>query len=70
VNKLLYIQINRRTLRRDALTEKLLEDENKNEKNDLVVDGEEDTIFARPARIKEALAGPNGLAESLQDELI
>jgi hAT family C-terminal dimerisation region len=31
VNKLLYIQINRRTLRRDALAGKLLKDEDKDE---------------------------------------
>jgi hypothetical protein len=31
VNKSLYIQINRRTLRRDALAEKLLEDEDEDE---------------------------------------
>jgi hypothetical protein len=28
------------------------------------------TTFARPARTKEALPGPDGLAESSQDELI
>jgi hAT family C-terminal dimerisation region len=72
VNKLLCIQINSRTLRRDALVEKLLKDEDEDEdkEDDLVVDGEGDAIFARPARTKEALPGPDGLAESLQDDLV
>jgi hypothetical protein len=78
VNKLLYIQINSRTLRRDALVGKLLEDENEDEdedededeEDDLVVDGEGDATFARPAHTNEALPGPDGLAESLQDELV
>jgi hypothetical protein len=35
-----------------------------------VVDGGEDTTFARPACTKEAPAGPDGLAESSQDEFI
>jgi hypothetical protein len=76
VNKLLYVQINRRTLRRDALAGKLLEvededeDEDEDEEDDLVVDGEEDATFARPARTKEALPGPDGIAESSQDELV
>ena len=47
-----------RTLRRDALAGKLLEDED--EEDDLVVGGEEDATFARPARTKEAPAGPDG----------
>jgi hypothetical protein len=76
VNKLLYIQINSRTLRRDALVRKLLEDENEDEdededkEDDLVVDGEGDATFARPARTNEALPGPDGLAESSQDGLV
>jgi hAT family C-terminal dimerisation region len=74
VNELLYIQINSRTLRRDALVGKLLEDENEDEdedeEDDLVVDGEGDATFARPGHTNEALPGPNGLAESSQDELV
>jgi hypothetical protein len=72
VDKLLYIQINSRTLRRDALVEKLLkdEDEDKNKEDDLVVDGEEDAILARPAHTKEALPGPDGLNEGPQHELM
>jgi hAT family C-terminal dimerisation region len=65
VNKLLYIQINSRTLRRDALAGKILRDENEDEKNDLVVNGEEDAIFARPAYINKALLGPDGLNRGL-----
>jgi hypothetical protein len=76
VNKLLYIQINSRTLRRKASVEKLLEDEDEDEnededkENDLVVDGEEDATFARPAHTKEALPTPNDLVEGSQDELV
>jgi hypothetical protein len=70
VNKLLYIQINSRTLRRDALVGKLLEDEDEDEEDDLVVYGEGDDTFARPAHTNEALSGPDGLAESSQDELL
>jgi hypothetical protein len=69
VNKLLYVQINRRTLGRDALAGKLLEDEDEDEEDDLVVDGEEDTTFASPDRTKEALPDPDGIAESSQGEL-
>jgi hypothetical protein len=68
VIKLLYVQINSRTLRRDALVEKLLEDED--EEDGLVVDGEEDAIFARPAHTKEALPTPDDLVEGSQDELV
>jgi hypothetical protein len=63
VNKLLYIQINSRTLRRDAPAGKILEDEDEDEEDDLVVDGEEGATFARPAHINEALPGLDGLAE-------
>jgi hypothetical protein len=37
------------------LAEKLLKDEDEDEENDLMVNGEEDATFARPAHIKEAL---------------
>jgi hypothetical protein len=70
VNKLLYVQINSRTLRRDALVEKLLEDEDEDEDDDLVVDGEEDATFARPAHTKEALPTPDDHVEGSQDELV
>jgi hAT family C-terminal dimerisation region len=65
VNKLLYIQINSRTLRRDALAGKTLRDENEDEEDDLVMDGEEDAIFARLAYINEALLGSDGLDRGL-----
>jgi hypothetical protein len=73
VNKLLYIQINRRTLRRDALAGKLLEDEDEDDEddeNDLMVNGEEAAIFARPAHTKEALPTPDGLVKGSQDEFV
>jgi hypothetical protein len=72
VDKLLYIQINSRTLRRDALVGKRLEDEDEDEDedDDLVVDGEEGAILARPAHTKEALPGPDGLDEGSQHELM
>jgi hAT family C-terminal dimerisation region len=66
VDKLLYIQINSRTLRRDTL----VEDEDKEEEDDLVVDGEEDATFVGPAYTEEALSGPDNLAEGSQDELV
>jgi hypothetical protein len=65
VNKLLYVHINSRTLRRDALVEKQLENEDEDEKDDVVVDGEEDAIFARPAYTKEALPIPDDVIEGL-----
>jgi hypothetical protein len=65
VNKLLYIQINSRTLGRDALAGKTLESEDKDEEDDLVVDGEEGAIFVRSAYTNEALSGPDGLNEDL-----
>jgi hypothetical protein len=67
---MLYIQINSRTLRRDALAGKLLEDEDEDEEDDLVVDGEEDATFARPAHTKEVPPGSAGLAESSLGELV
>jgi hypothetical protein len=70
VNKLLYVQINSRTLRRDALVEKQLKDEDEDEENDVVVDGEEDATFARPAHTKEALPTSDDVVEGLQDELV
>jgi hAT family C-terminal dimerisation region len=72
VDKLLYIQINSRTLRRDALVKVLPEDkeEDEEEEDDLVVDGDEDATFVRPAHTEEALSGPDNLAEDLRDEFI
>jgi hAT family C-terminal dimerisation region len=70
VDKLLYIQINSRTLRRDALVKKLPEDEDEEEEDDLVVDGDEDAIFVRPAHTEEALPGLDNLAEDLRDEFV
>jgi hAT family C-terminal dimerisation region len=68
VNKLLYIQINSRTLRRDAVAGKTLEDEDEDEEGDLMVDGEEDATFARPAHTNEALPGSDGHGEGSQGE--
>jgi hypothetical protein len=70
VNKLLYIQINSRTLKRDAPAGKTLEDEDEDEEDDLVEDGEEDATFTRPAHTNEALPGPDGLAEGSQGESV
>jgi hypothetical protein len=70
VNKLLYIQINSRTLRRDALFQKLAEDDDEEEEDNLVIDEEEDAIFARPAHTEEALPESNSLAEGSQDESV
>jgi hypothetical protein len=47
-----------------------LEDEDEDEEDDLVVDGEEDATFARPAHTKEALPTPDGHVEGSQDELV
>jgi hypothetical protein len=46
------------------MAEKLLKDEDEDEEDDLVMGREEDIIFIRLARIKEAPAGPDGLTES------
>jgi hypothetical protein len=70
VNKLLYIQINSRTLRRDALAGKTLRDEDEDKEDDLVVDGEEDATFARPAHTNEALLDPDSLDRGLQGESV
>jgi hypothetical protein len=70
VNKLLYIQINSRTLRRDGLVEKLPEDEDEDEEDDLMVNGEEDATFTRSTHTKEALPTPDGLVEGSQDEFV
>jgi hypothetical protein len=67
---LLYIQINSRTLRRDALAGKILRDEDKDEEDDLVVNKEEDATFARLAHTNEALLGPDGLNRGLQGESV
>jgi Ran GTPase-activating protein (RanGAP) involved in mRNA processing and transport len=74
VNKLLYIQINSRTFRRDALVKNLSEDKNEDkdekEDDDLMVDGEEDTTFVTAAYTEEAPPGSDNLAEGSQDELV
>jgi hAT family C-terminal dimerisation region len=66
VNKLLYIQINRRTLRRDPLV-KLLENEDEDE-DDLWTDAGEDTTFVRPAHT--AFRGKDVPTVASEDELI
>jgi hypothetical protein len=70
VNKLLYIQINSRTFRRDALAGKTLRDEDEDKEDDLVVDGEEDATFARLAHTNEALLGSDGLNRGSQGESV
>jgi hAT family C-terminal dimerisation region len=72
VDKLLYIQINSRTLRRDALVKVLPEDEEEDEEeeDDLVVDGDEDATFVRLAHTEDAPPGPDNLAEDLRDEFV
>jgi hypothetical protein len=74
VDKLLYIQINSRTLRRDALVKELPEDEDEDEdeeeEDDLVVDGDEDATFVRPAHTEEAPPAPDNLAEDSRDEFV
>ena len=67
VDKLLYIQINSRTLRRD---EKLPEDEDEEEEDDLMVDGDEDATFVGPAHTEEALPGQDSLVEGSQGEFV
>jgi hAT family C-terminal dimerisation region len=66
VDKLLYIQINSRTLK--VLPEDKEEDEE--EEDDLVVDRDEDATFVRPAHTEEAPSGPDNLAKDLRDEFI
>jgi hypothetical protein len=70
VNKLLYVQINRRTLRRDPLV-KILEDEDEDEsEDDLWIDVREDAIFVRAAHTTEALRGEDVPIEASEDKLI
>jgi hAT family C-terminal dimerisation region len=66
VDKLLYIQINRRTLRRDPLI-RVLEDEGE---DDLWTDAREDATFVRPAHTTEALRGEDVPTEAFEDELV
>ena len=72
VDKLLYIQMNGRTLRRDALIENLSENENEDEEeeNDLMVDEDKDATFVGPAHTEEALPGQDSLVEDSQDEFV
>lgn len=65
VNKLLYIQINRRTLRRDPQ----FGDKNKDE-DKVVEDTDGDTIFISPAHITEAELGEEAPMMVSQDGLI
>jgi hypothetical protein len=61
---LLYIQINRRTLRRDPLI-KVLENE-----DDLWTDASEDATFVRTAHTTEALWGEDVPTEASGDGLV
>jgi len=72
VHKLLYVQINRRTLRRDPLV-KVLEDEDEDEdegegegEDDLWTDPREDATFLRPAHTTEALRREDVPTEGLR----
>jgi hypothetical protein len=67
VDKLLYIQINRRTLRREGLF-KILEEEEDEE--DIIGDTSEDTVFGSPAHITEAGQGEDAAIKLSEDDLV
>jgi hypothetical protein len=67
VDKLLYIQINRRTLRREGLFRVVEEDE---EEDDIIEDADGDTTFARPAYATEAELVEDASVEGSEDELV
>jgi hypothetical protein len=67
VNKLLYIQINRRTLRRERSFTMLSEEE---EEEDTVYDAGEDATSSRLAHITEAKQGENASMNGSNDELV
>jgi len=66
VDKLLYIQINRRTLRREGLLPILEEEE---EENDLITDAREDAINVRPAYTTEAQSAEDAPVDGSRDKL-
>jgi hypothetical protein len=69
VNKLLYIQINRKTLRRDPQFRD--KDENKDEDEDEVVDDTgEDAIFISPAYTTEAEPREKAFIKGSEDDLV
>jgi hypothetical protein len=72
VGKLLYVQINRRTLRRDPLVKVLENDEEEEEEgeDDLWTDAREDATFVRPASTTEAFRGEDVPTEISEDELV
>lgn len=71
VNKLLYIQINRRTLRREGLMSNIQDDEEEEEEeDDLMTDAGEDATFVRPAHTNEAQPAEDTPVGGSQDKLI
>jgi len=68
VNKLLYIQINRRTLRREGFHEK--EEEEEEEEDDIITDTDDDAIFPSPSHTTEAQAGEGMPGEVSENELL
>ena len=70
VNKLLYIQINRRTLRRDPLVTVLKSEDEDEGEDDLWTDASEDATFVRTAHTTEALWGEDMPTEASGDGLV
>ena len=70
VNKLLYIQINRRTLRREGFHEKEEEEEEEEGKDDIITDTDDDAIFPSPSHTTEAQAGEGMPGEVSENELL
>ena len=71
VHKLLYVQINRRTLRREA-SYKILEEEGgeEEEEDDTMEDAGEDATLEGPAHITEAQQRENAAIEVSEDGLV
>jgi hypothetical protein len=70
VDKLLYVQINRRTLRRDPLVKVLKDEDEDEDEDDLWTDAGEDATFVRPAHTTEVLRGGDGPTEASEEELV
>ena len=82
VDKLLYIQINRRTLRREGLFKVLEQEEDEDDEDDkddeddeddeddTMEDTGEDATFGRPAHTTEAGQGEDAPIELSEDELV
>ena len=67
VDKLLYIQINRRTLRSEGLFKALEEDK---EENNIIENADRDTIFAGPGHIIEVELVEDASIEGSENELV